>query len=78
MTHQALSLRVETQVLIAGLILTGVYVLIIFEVKWPVFMDDFMAYELFMLPLPQPPSPPKKTQKTKTWEYLKLFAVHTV
>ncbi|KAK2858300.1 hypothetical protein Q7C36_006219 [Tachysurus vachellii] len=32
MTHQALSLRVETQVLIAGLILTGVYVLIIFEI----------------------------------------------
>ncbi|XP_053539450.1 P protein [Ictalurus punctatus] len=32
MTHQALSLRVETQVLIAGLILAGVYVLIIFEI----------------------------------------------
>ncbi|TSK42063.1 P protein [Bagarius yarrelli] len=32
MTHQALSLGVETQVLIAGLILAGVYVLIIFEI----------------------------------------------
>ncbi|XP_067314556.1 P protein isoform X2 [Pseudorasbora parva] len=32
MTHQSLYVTVETQVLIAGLILTGVYVLIIFEI----------------------------------------------
>ncbi|XP_055069282.2 P protein [Misgurnus anguillicaudatus] len=32
MTHQSLYVTVETQVLIAGLILTGVYILIIFEI----------------------------------------------
>ncbi len=36
MTHQSLYVTVETQVLIAGLILAGVYVLIIFEVKYEV------------------------------------------
>lgn len=35
MTHQSLYVNVETQVAIAGIILTGVYVLIIFEVKGP-------------------------------------------
>lgn len=33
MTHQSLYVTVETQVAIAGVILTGVYVLIIFEVN---------------------------------------------
>lgn len=33
MTHQSLYVNVETQVAIAGIILTGVYVLIIFEVN---------------------------------------------
>ncbi len=36
MTQQSLYVTVETQVLIAGLILAGVYVLIIFEVKYEV------------------------------------------
>lgn len=33
MTHQSLYVNVETQVAIAGVILAGVYVLIIFEVN---------------------------------------------
>lgn len=33
MTHQSLYVSVETQVAIAGIILAGVYVLIIFEVN---------------------------------------------
>lgn len=33
MTHQSLYVNVETQVAIAGIILAGVYVLIIFEVN---------------------------------------------
>lgn len=33
MTHQSLYVRVETQVAMAGVILAGVYVLIIFEVE---------------------------------------------
>ncbi|GAA6074118.1 P protein isoform X1, partial [Tachysurus ichikawai] len=48
MTHQALSLRVETQVLIAGLILTGVYVLIIFEINVQAFLQDNQVVPLSM------------------------------
>lgn len=37
MTHQSLYLNVETQVAIAGVILAGVYILIIFEVNGSAF-----------------------------------------
>lgn len=42
MTHQSLYVSVETQVAIAGIILTGVYILIIFEVTGHVMLifDD--------------------------------------
>uniref|UniRef100_A0A672KHD5 OCA2 melanosomal transmembrane protein n=1 Tax=Sinocyclocheilus grahami TaxID=75366 RepID=A0A672KHD5_SINGR len=43
MTHQSLYVTVETQVLIAGLILAGVYVLIIFEVKYEVSRPSLMT-----------------------------------
>uniref|UniRef100_A0A8C1ZEV4 Oculocutaneous albinism II n=1 Tax=Cyprinus carpio TaxID=7962 RepID=A0A8C1ZEV4_CYPCA len=43
MTHQSLYVTVETQVLMAGLILAGVYVLIIFEVKYEVSRPSLMT-----------------------------------
>lgn len=46
MTHQSLYVTKETQVAIAGIILAGVYVLIIFEVKWPAMlpvMNGFLS-----------------------------------
>lgn len=45
MTQQSLYVTVETQVLIAGLILAGVYVLIIFEVC-PFFREMFKVPDL--------------------------------
>lgn len=52
MTHQSLYVNVETQVAIAGVILAGVYVLIIFEV------NHIAVLMLRTLPVPSllPPS----------------------
>uniref|UniRef100_A0A8C2WJ68 OCA2 melanosomal transmembrane protein n=1 Tax=Cyclopterus lumpus TaxID=8103 RepID=A0A8C2WJ68_CYCLU len=49
MTHQALYVTVETQVVIAGVILTGVYVLIIFERPSLVTVVEWIDYETLAL-----------------------------
>lgn len=53
MTHQSLYVNVETQVAIAGVILAGVYVLIIFEV------NRIAVLMLRTLPVPSPLPPSK-------------------
>ncbi|TMS20702.1 P protein, partial [Larimichthys crocea] len=49
MTHQSLYVNVETQVAIAGIILTGVYVLIIFERPSLVTVVEWIDYETLAL-----------------------------
>ena len=70
MNHQSLYVNMETQVAIAGIILAGVYVLIIFEVNglWSSFLDDeWLCAQYLLLKLKCVPGTVQPEQNTNMW-----------